>query len=557
VSTLVVYGDTSDGSINSVDGYLDYDGWNGDYALARAGTGSSIYADATGAGVAAGQQAAMGDFTEYHVWEGFLSFDTSAITSGDTVSAATLRLTSAGSLLNTHFTLNARSYDWGTSVTTADFVPGANLTNYTLRAHHNTSSGWTTNTGYDLIDDAMAAGVVKAGSTRLVMCSSRTEDNNAPPGSEYISIKSADTTGTTSDPKLTITYDAGFVWDGPGPTLDAVIFRTQAGSLTADAVVMPTFSMDAVIGAPVGVVEESLSADADIYRSQLGSLAASAIVLRSQAGTIAADAVIFATRSATMTADAVIVRTMAASLAADAVAFRAQAGSATANAISSRTQAGSLTADAVVFRAQAGSATADAVTFATVTGAGTADAVRYRLGIGAATGDAVLWKTLESSLSADADIQKTFTGTFTADAVVRREQSATRTADADVLRTQASSFTADAARNSVARCVWTTPGDTVQITSTEALHFLMPVAAAGEMHFEIQLDKVATFDGGDLAVVRSHADQTGWEYWDGGQWLAVPQDGVSNAYCGNEARYTIQTPLTNGTWYRRVRAGVI
>ena len=48
-----------------------------------------------------------------------------------------------------------------------------------------------------------------------------------------------------------------------------------------------------------------------------------------------------------------------------------------------------------------------------------------------------------------------------------------------------------------------------------------------------------------------------WEYWDGDSWEPIPTDGVPNTFVGNEARYTIQDPLAVGTWYRRVRAGVV
>jgi hypothetical protein len=76
------------------------------------------------------------------------------------------------------------------------------------------------------------------------------------------------------------------------------------------------------------------------------------------------------------------------------------------------------------------------------------------------------------------------------------------------------------------------------------------------MHFEIELDKVITFDGPDYRSIHSYTYQTGWEYWDG-TWQAIPPGGVSIAYLGNEARYTIQTSLSPGTWFRRVRAVVI
>jgi len=77
------------------------------------------------------------------------------------------------------------------------------------------------------------------------------------------------------------------------------------------------------------------------------------------------------------------------------------------------------------------------------------------------------------------------------------------------------------------------------------------------MHFQISIDTVPTLDGVDLRVFTSSSDLTGWEFWDGDSWEPIPQSGVPAIYCGNEARYALQAPLTNGTWYRCVKAGVI
>ena len=102
---------------------------------------------------------------------------------------------------------------------------------------------------------------------------------------------------------------------------------------------------------------------------------------------------------------------------------------------------------------------------------------------------------------------------------------------------------------------WTTPADTVSMTATPVLAFTMPSASSAQ-HFEIQLDTANTFDTGNLRDLLTTVSQTGWEYWDGAAWQAVPSGGVPAAYAGNEARHTVQTALSGTTWYRRVRAGV-
>jgi len=91
---------------------------------------------------------------------------------------------------------------------------------------------------------------------------------------------------------------------------------------------------------------------------------------------------------------------------------------------------------------------------------------------------------------------------------------------------------------------------------TPELTFLIP-ALSGAMHFWLELDTVATFDSGDLVTIRSDLDRTSWDYWDGAGWVEVTAAGVPPAFAGNEARYRVQTPLDEATWYRRVRAGVL
>jgi hypothetical protein len=101
---------------------------------------------------------------------------------------------------------------------------------------------------------------------------------------------------------------------------------------------------------------------------------------------------------------------------------------------------------------------------------------------------------------------------------------------------------------------WTTPADTVLMSASPELKFTMPPAAS-PLFFELQIDTADTFDTGDLRDHRSDQNQTGWAYWDGAQWADVTAAGVDESYAGNEGRYTVQTPLALGTWYRRVRAG--
>ena len=221
MSTLVVYSDTTDGYIYSISGVADDGeggGVNGTYAAARAGTASPFGADDAATYAIVGQAKVTANFTEYQVDEAFLAFNTSSIPDTDTVSAAVLNLTSQSDGSITDFTIEARLSDWGTGLTTADYVAGASLSGLTLLAHRDTASGWTVNTAYDLTDDAFAANVNKTGTTRLLLCSDHTTGNTAPTGAEYVYAYLANYTGTTRDPKLTVTYSSSYDPNVPGAT---------------------------------------------------------------------------------------------------------------------------------------------------------------------------------------------------------------------------------------------------------------------------------------------------------------------------------------------------
>ena len=123
MSTLVVYSDTSDGELVAGD-YAGNVGWpaSADYSAARSGT-SSLDAYTTYTGISVGQahtdsswyDSDLGEWVyseQFWVDESFLSFDTSGLTSGATVSAAVLKLTSIIDGSTTDFDIQARLRDW-------------------------------------------------------------------------------------------------------------------------------------------------------------------------------------------------------------------------------------------------------------------------------------------------------------------------------------------------------------------------------------------------------------------------------------------------------------
>lgn len=101
---------------------------------------------------------------------------------------------------------------------------------------------------------------------------------------------------------------------------------------------------------------------------------------------------------------------------------------------------------------------------------------------------------------------------------------------------------------------WVSPADAAGVGSTPVLVFNTVVSAV-PMHCHMQIDTVNTFNSGNLRDLKTTLSQTGWEYWNNTAWTAIPSTGIPAAFTGNEARYTVQSALATGVWYRRVRVG--
>jgi len=305
MSTLVVYADTSDGVVNSGSEQPDYaTAQLGTYYLTAYSTETMLQG-----GQAAGNTGDPDYIDTYVILLIYESFDTSSIGAGNTVSAATLnlRLSSAG---RASWAVRARMHDWGTSLTTADWVDTQTITGKTLVAHLDVPTN-ITDVSSDFTNDAFPANINRTGSTRIVLSDTWIDAGQAPTGNETWSIRSADDAGTTRDPKLTVTYAAGRTPDGPGPTMDAVIL------------------------CPSGT--KTLTAAAIIKGSGGGSFTGNAAIKRNQPGSFAADAVLSVGRSGSLTAAAVIAKPQAGSFAANAVIAKTITGSLTSDAIRLRT----------------------------------------------------------------------------------------------------------------------------------------------------------------------------------------------------------------------------
>lgn len=194
-TVTTVFAGTNDGMIISD---------NATYSTARSGSGLGVDSSNLYAG-------------QYHqvtfvCLEGFLAFDTTAIADADTVSAVVLDLylvddVSTGS----DFLVEARERDWSSGgLTTADWVAGASLSGLTLMASINTSGIGATGSYKTFTSEAafLTATNLKTGTVYLLLSSSRTRTGTAPSTStdEYVGFRTAEQSGTTEDPKLTITH---------------------------------------------------------------------------------------------------------------------------------------------------------------------------------------------------------------------------------------------------------------------------------------------------------------------------------------------------------------
>ena len=198
MTTATLYASTGGGIIESR---------NAAYATAR--TGGTLTATANGQYARVGQLLSAEPL--YYCWEAFFAWDLSSIPAGATINSATLALCpNSSDNSTTDFTLRARDFSWtGSGLTTADYVSGASLgSTGTLRAHYDTSSGWSPNGTYkSFTDDAMVALVTAnlGGTLQLVIYSSREEGNNAPASlvGEYVYFGGI---GDPNPPRLTIDY---------------------------------------------------------------------------------------------------------------------------------------------------------------------------------------------------------------------------------------------------------------------------------------------------------------------------------------------------------------
>ena len=429
------------GTLTAYDGAAGLDIYasstTGDYAVAREGTGakSKQFTDADRTNV--GQVRAG---TTIRCIEGFAVFDTSSIGSS-TVTSATLSTYFVTDNTAQDFTVQARLYDWGATLETADYVAGSALSGYTLLAHY-ALSGTFTGAYRDFTNDALASNINGSGYTRIIFNSDRHSSNTAPADGVYEYTNFYNGSAASNKARLVVEYS------GAGVTLDAYIIKTVPGTFSANAVIKKTldstFTVDAVVKK---TVSGSFAADAYIQLVQTYARVSQAPLEVLVQPTTQAVRLSQAPLEVLLTPTTRYVRL---SQAVIEVLLPRSNGTFTLDAYISvgvTTQSGSFTADAVVRSIVSPSFTANAVLKRTQTPTGfLSNAVVKKTQAGSFSANAVASKTNTSSFSANATIKLTQTGSFSANAVVRRpDQAGSLTANAIVRRIQAGSFTADAA----------------------------------------------------------------------------------------------------------------
>lgn len=141
----------------------------------------------------------------YYAYEAFLSFDTSSIPDTAEITAAVLSVAAAVTDSKT-WTLQAKAFDWGGTLSSSDWQDATEWAALTLLAEYAMSGGWTSGNRYNLTEYGtnLQAAINKTGSTRMILASSNIS-GIAPSGDDATQMHASEATGTTNDPKLEVT----------------------------------------------------------------------------------------------------------------------------------------------------------------------------------------------------------------------------------------------------------------------------------------------------------------------------------------------------------------
>lgn len=197
--TLAVRGSTGDGNINS-DGF--------DWTETRNGAGT-LTVDTTQTAQLVQCSSVSGTHALVDLF--CLVFDASSITDLATVTGFTITLTGSGEAKSNHdtITLEIRAYNWGTTLTTADWLDLTTASNWTGKTSLASMllSAWNISAANAFTSVATYSWISLTTSTYIALLMDKSYSGSAPSSSgNEVYIATANFSGTSSDPLLDITY---------------------------------------------------------------------------------------------------------------------------------------------------------------------------------------------------------------------------------------------------------------------------------------------------------------------------------------------------------------
>lgn len=190
--------------------FPDFDGYlrSAADAYATACAGAVDQVNSAGSVVYVGQIKAGGS-PLYRLLETFVEFPLALIPAGATIDEAILQGRINYDATTTDFTIEAFAFDFGASMTAADWRTPAQLGALTKVAQKPTA-GLASGKCFLFDDVALAAAITPGGTLRLVLASSRLRSSTAPTGGEYLNLCSTEATSIFMAMRLIVTYTPAF-----------------------------------------------------------------------------------------------------------------------------------------------------------------------------------------------------------------------------------------------------------------------------------------------------------------------------------------------------------
>jgi hypothetical protein len=195
VTTTTVNASNNDGEVFSLSTVL---------ASMQSGTGFTVTTTATSS--RAGMNKSGPNFQGFQF---FLDFDTSSIPDTDVISSVTLSMVGDVNNSTQDFVTEVYTYDFSTTVTSADWQNPTQIGALTLVASRN-SSAFVGSSTYEAFtsEAAFLTEINKTGSTRLLVTSDRFRTSTTPAVAEFIAWNSSNDASSAKWPKLEVVHDA-------------------------------------------------------------------------------------------------------------------------------------------------------------------------------------------------------------------------------------------------------------------------------------------------------------------------------------------------------------